>query len=95
MGFMISMFLLSVICLLYVVKRINWLLIEKEEELRYRALKVGEEVLLSEGKNDDENLKELIDRRLDMMNQKIKSAIPGKKGTIETTHSYDKRNQLH
>ncbi len=62
------MFLLSVICLLYVVKRINWLLVEKEEELRYRALKVGEEVLLSEGKNDDENMKEMMDRRLDMMN---------------------------
>ena len=47
--------------------RIHWLLVEKEEELSYRSLKVGDEVLLSEGK-DEENLKEMVDKRLDMMN---------------------------
>ena len=79
---------------MYLVKRINWLLIEKEEELCYRALKVGQEVLLSEGKEDEENMKVMIEKRLDMMNNKIKSALPGKKATTETTHSYNNRNRM-
>ncbi len=75
--------------------RIYWLLVEKEEELCYRSMKVGQEVLLSEGKDDEENLKDMIDKRLDMINQKVKSSYPGKKQTSETTNSYNKRNQLH
>ncbi len=79
LGFIIFNFLLSALCLLYVVKRINWLLIEKEEELCYRSLKIGEEVLKTEGKGDDEeDLKAIVDKRLDMMGKSIRSVLPGK-----------------
>jgi len=36
------------------VKRINWLLIDKEDELRYRSLKVGDDILKTEGIEEEE-----------------------------------------
>ena len=93
--FIIFNFLLSVLCLLYVVKRINWLLIEKEEELCYRSLKIGEEVLKTEGK-DEEDLKAIVENHLDSMGKNIRSVLPGKKNnTIKSNSSYINRNQMY
>jgi hypothetical protein len=39
--FMIFFFILAAVSLMYLVRRIYWLLLEKDEELRYRSLKVG------------------------------------------------------
>lgn len=44
--FMIVFALLSVVSLMYLVRRINWLLIEKDEELRYRSMKIGDNDIL-------------------------------------------------
>ncbi|TNV77349.1 hypothetical protein FGO68_gene7993 [Halteria grandinella] len=49
--FMLVFALLSVISLLYLVKRINWLLIEKDEELRYRSMKIGDDDVLQKQKS--------------------------------------------
>ena len=95
LGFIIFNFILSVLCLLYVVKRINWLLIEKEEELCYRSLKIGEEVLKTEGK-DEEDLKAIVENHLDTMGKNIRSVLPGKKNnTIKSNSSYINRNQMY
>jgi hypothetical protein len=95
LGFIIFNFMLSVLCLLYVVKRINWLLIEKEEELCYRSLKIGEEVLKTEGK-DEEDLKAIVENHLDTMGKNIRSVLPGKKNnTIKSNSSYINRNQMY
>lgn len=40
--FMVFFALMGAGSLLYLVRRINWLLIEKDEELRYRSMKVGD-----------------------------------------------------
>ena len=93
-GFIIFNFLLSVLCLLYVVKRINWLLIEKEEELCYRSLKLGEEVLKTEGM-DEEDLKSMVDNRLDMMGKNTRNILLGKKSRTKSQNSYNKRNQMY
>lgn len=37
----------------YAVRRINWLLIEKDEELRYRSLRIGEEIVLKNSEIDN------------------------------------------
>ncbi len=50
---MTFIFLLGAGSLLYLVKRINWLLIDKEDELCYRSLKAGDDVMKTEG-NDEE-----------------------------------------
>ena len=76
------------------MKRINWLLIEKEEELCYRSLKIGEEVLKTEGR-DEEDLEAIVDNRLDMVGKNIRSILPGKKNTIKSNNSYIKQNQMH
>ena len=93
LGFTIFNFVLAVLCLLYVVRRINWLLIEKEEELCYRSLKIGPEVLKTEG-DEESDLKVMVERRLDMIGNNIKGVIPGKKDTISSNNTYNKRNQL-
>ena len=76
------------------MKRINWLLIEKEEELCYRSLKIGEEVLKTEGR-DEEDLEAIVDNRLDMVGKNIRSILLGKKNTIKSNNSYIKQNQMH
>jgi len=60
---------LAALCLAYFVKRINWLLIEKEEELCYRSLKVGDEVY-KQVEKEGTDIKAMIDNRLDLMEQK-------------------------
>lgn len=47
--FMIFFSILGAVSLLYLVRRILWLLNEKDDELRYRSMKVGEEVLKADG----------------------------------------------
>ena len=51
--FMIFFILLGAGSLIYLVRRINWLLVEKDDELRYRSIKIGEEidVLKKQGSN--------------------------------------------
>lgn len=49
--FMIVFALLGVVSLLYLVKRINWLLVEKDEELRYRSMKIGDNDVLQKQKS--------------------------------------------
>ena len=93
--FLSLIFTISAICLVYIVWRINWLLKEKEEELSYRSLKVGDEVLKNEGSEDNDDMKKMIDRRIDAMGKNIKSLIPGKKDTLDTKGTYEKRNQMH
>jgi|LauGreDrversion4_2_1035121.scaffolds.fasta_scaffold834373_2 hypothetical protein len=54
---MIFFFLIGTGSLFYLVKRINWLLIEKDDELRYRSMKLGDDDVLKEqndGNNPDE-----------------------------------------
>ncbi len=67
-AFMVFIFFLGAGSLKYLVKRINWLLIDKEDELCYRSLKAGEDVLKTEGKDEEdssEGAKKYVERRLD------------------------------
>lgn len=52
LAFMGFFALIAIISLVYIVKRIMWLLNEKDDELRYRSMKVGEEILKKEDKDD-------------------------------------------
>ena len=52
------MFLLvGALSLIYVVKRINWLLIEKDEELRYRSLRYISKHLTTVGLKESEEIR--------------------------------------
>jgi hypothetical protein len=79
-SFMIFFFLIGTGSLLYLVKRINWLLIEKDDELRYRSMKLGDDDVLKD-QNDGNNADEANNN--DAPNQSFSS-----------NRSYKNRNQM-
>lgn len=53
--FMVFFTMISSFSLIYLTRRVHWLLIEKDEELRFRSLRVGSEDVIKEHRDDDNN----------------------------------------
>ena len=98
--FMVIMSLIGIASLAYIVKRIFWLLIEKDEELRYRSLKVGDEVLKSDGnQNHDDDDNQIVEERDDLKklllsDKAFKADHVDPKGSFSSNQSYKNRNQM-
>lgn len=85
--FMVLLFLLGAVSLLYLVKRIHWLLIEKDDELRYRSLKVGDDVM----KNDAS--KATFEKGPERLLSEGSYQAP-REPSIASCKSYENRNQM-